>query len=81
MKPGKASPKRMCSTMSGECTASDNSDEHEADVGFQEKNEEVTPPSRDMLLAIQTLRKGLFFRNADQWLLFCKLDDAVEQAT
>ena len=42
----------------------------------------MIPPSRhDMLLAIQTLRKGLFFRNADQWSLLCKLDDAVEQAT
>ena len=59
----------------------DNSDEHEADVGFQEENEEVTPPSRhDMLLAVQTLRKGLLFCNADQWSLLCKLDDAVEQA-
>ena len=49
--------------------------------GFQEENEEVTPPSRrDMLLAMQTLRKGLLFRNADQWSL-CKLDHAVEQAT
>ena len=62
--------------------SSDNSDEHEADVGFQEENEEVTPPSRrDMLLAVPTLRKGLLFRNADQWSLLCKLDDAVEQAT
>ena len=62
--------------------SSDNSDEHEADVGFQEENEEVTPPSRrDMLLAVQTLRKGLLFCNADQWSLLCKLDDAVEQAT
>ena len=42
----------------------------------------VTPLSRrDMLLAMQTLRKGLLFRNADQWSLLCKLDDAVEQAT
>ena len=48
--------------------------------GFQEENEQVTPPSRrDMLLAMQTLRKGLLFRNADQWSLLCKLDDAVEQ--
>ena len=62
--------------------SSDNSNEHETDVGFQEENEEVTPPSRrDMLLAVQTLRKGLLFRNADQWSLLCKLDDAVEQAT
>ena len=62
--------------------SSDNSDEHDLDVGFQEENEEVTPPSRrDMLLAMQTLRKGLLFRNADQWSLLCKLDDAVEQAT
>ena len=42
----------------------------------------MTPPSRrDMLLAMQTLRKGLLFGNADQWSLLCKLDDAVEQAT
>ena len=42
----------------------------------------MTPPSRrDMLLAMQTLRKELLFRNADQWLLLCKLDDVVEQAT
>ena len=62
--------------------SSDNSYEHEADVGFQEENEEVTPlSSRDMLLAVQTLRKGLFFCNAVQWSLLCKLDDAVEQAT
>ena len=62
--------------------SSDNSNEHKADVGFQEENEEVTPPSHcDMLLAVQTLRKGLFFRNANQWSLLCKLDDAVEQAT
>ena len=62
--------------------SSDNSDEHEADVGFQEENEEVTPSSRrDMLLEVQTLRKGLLFRNADQWPLLCKLDDAVEQTT
>ena len=62
--------------------SSDNSDEHEADVGFQEESKEVTPSSRrDMLLAVQTLRKGLLFRNADQWSLLCKLDDAVEQAT
>ena len=40
---------------------SDNSDEHEADVGFQEENEEVTHPSRrDMLLAMQTLRDWFF---------------------
>ena len=47
---------------------------------FQEENEEVTLPSRrDMLLAMQTLRKGLFFCNADQWSLLCKLDDAVDK--
>ena len=41
--------------------SSDNSDEHEADVGFQEENEEVTPPSRrDMLLAMQT-KEGTAF--------------------
>ena len=33
------------------------------------------------MLAMQTLRKGLLFRNANQWSLLCKLDDAVEQAT
>ena len=56
--------------------------EHEADLGFQEESEEVTPPSRcDMLLAIQTLRKGPLFHDADQWSLLCKLDNAVEQAT
>ena len=61
---------------------SDNSDEHEADVGFQEENGGVIPPSRrDMLLAMPTLRKGLLFRNPDQWSLLCKLDNAVEQAT
>ena len=48
---------------------------------FQEGNEEVTPPSRRDMLAVQTLRKGLLFRNADQWSLLCKFDDAVEQAT
>ena len=42
--------------------SSDNSNEHEADVGFQEENEEVTLPSRrDMLPAVQTLRKGTAF--------------------
>ncbi len=42
----------------------------------------MTPPSRrDMLLAMHTLRKGLLFRNADQWSLLCKLGYAVEQAT
>ena len=62
--------------------SSDNSDEHEADVGFQEENEEVTPTSRrDMLLAMQTITKGMLFCNVDQWSLLCKLDDAVEQAT
>ena len=46
--------------------SSKNSDELKADVGFQEENEEVTPPSRrDMLLPMQTLRKGLLFCNAD----------------
>ena len=34
-----------------------------------------------MLLAMQTFRKELLFRNADQWSLLCKLDDAEEQAT
>ena len=33
------------------------------------------------MLAMQTLRKGLLFRNADQWSLLCKHDDGVEQAT
>ena len=33
------------------------------------------------LLAVQTLRKGLLYRNADQWSLLCKFHDAVEQAT
>ena len=62
--------------------SSDNSDEHEADVRFQEENWEVTLTSRrGMLLAMQTLRKGLLFRNADQWSLLCKVDDAKEQAT
>ena len=52
------------------------------DQKFQGENEEVTPPSRrDMLLAMQTLRKGLLFRNAEQWSLLCMLDDAVQQAT
>ena len=41
----------------------------------------ILPSRRDMLLAMQTLRKGLLFRNADQWSLLCKLEDAVEQAT
>ena len=42
----------------------------------------MTPPSRrDMLLAMQTLRKALLFCNADQWSLLCKRDDDVEQAT
>ena len=36
--------------------------EHEADVGFQEENEEVNPESRRVMqLAMQTLRKGLLF--------------------
>ena len=49
---------------------------------FQEENEEVALPSRrDVLLAMQTLRKGLLFRNADQWSLMCKLDDAVKKTT
>ena len=34
-----------------------------------------------MLAAMATLRKGLFFRNVDEWSLLSKLEDAVERAT
>ena len=62
--------------------SSENSDEHEAEVvGFQKENEEVTPPSHDMLLAMQIFWKILLFCNTDQWSLLYKLNDAVEQAT
>ena len=44
--------------------------------------EEVPSPSRHkMVAAMATLRKGIFFRDVDEWSLFSKLDDAVERAT
>ena len=55
--------------------------EHEEDKETQEEKELTTSTRRDMLKAIEILRKGLLFRNVDECSLLSKLDHAVDQAT
>ena len=55
--------------------------EHEEGKETKEENKVTALSRRDMLKAIETLRKGLLFLNVDEWSLLSKLDHAVDQCS